>query len=68
MFMCIKLNNQKCSDISTQQYSLTLFFPNGPVLYPLKMSENLSCFQMAPGGTKIEHWEVNGLTHVVLFC
>ena len=43
------------------------FFPNGPVLYLLKMSENLPSFQMAPGGTKIEHWEVNGLTHVVLF-
>ena len=43
------------------------FFPNGPVLYLLKMSENLPGFQMAPGGAKIEHWEVNGLNHVILF-
>ena len=31
------------------------------------MPENLPGFQMAPGGTKIEHWEVNGFTHAVLF-
>ena len=50
---------------------LTIFinplFPNGSVLYLLKMSENLPGFQMAPERIKIEHWEVNGLTHVVLF-
>ena len=43
------------------------FFSNGPVLYLLKMSENFPGFQMDPGGTRIDHWEVNGLTHVVLF-
>ena len=31
------------------------------------MSENVSGFQKVPGGTKMEHWEVNGLTHVALF-
>ena len=31
------------------------------------MSENFPSFQTTPGGTKIEHWEVNGLTHVALF-
>ena len=43
------------------------FFPNGPVIYPLKMSQNLPGFQMTPGGTKVEHWEIDGLAHVVLF-
>ena len=43
------------------------FFPNGLVLYPLKMSENLSGLQMVPGHTKIEHWKVNGLTHFGFF-
>ena len=66
--MRMKLNKKKCSDISTQQYSLTHFFFNGPVLYPLKMSENLSGFQMASGGTEIKHCEANGLTPIVLFC
>ena len=43
-----------------------LFFPNVPVLHPLKMSEYLSVFQMAPGCTKMGHCEVNGLIHVDL--
>ena len=51
------IEQEKCFDVSIQQCSLTQIIPNGPVLYPLTVS----------GGIKIEHWGVNGLTHVVLF-
>ena len=49
--MCMILN-KKNADVSTQQCSLSHF--------SLMVQNGFR-------GTKIEHWEINGLTNVVLF-
>ena len=49
--------NKKNALIKHSTMFINPFFPNGPVLYPLTISE----------GIKIGHWEVDRLTHVGLF-
>ena len=58
----------KCFDVSIQQSSLTHFSPLWSSVISPENIRKPRGFQMASGGIKVEHWEVDGLTYVGFFC